>query len=94
MWCPHCNVEFQDNKEVIPIGEDIEGKYEIKKTKCTNCNRLVLHLTQYRQDTIAVGETSRNIRNFQNEILIRPQITLHGPVSWERIPPSKYSQKQ
>jgi hypothetical protein len=36
MKCPHCLVEFHDEKEIISLGRDIEADWAIKKLTCPN----------------------------------------------------------
>ena len=54
MKCPHCLVEFHDEKEIIPVGKDINGDWAIEKYDCPNptCKKSILHLinAQIQQD--------------------------------------------
>lgn len=74
MKCPHCLVEFHDNVEQIYIGDDIEGRYEIKKRTCPSCRKLVLHLTQFETDQKVFENQLRQITTEPSERLIRPKI--------------------
>ena len=38
MKCPHCLVEFHDEKEILYLGSDIQGEWGIEKYKCPNPN--------------------------------------------------------
>jgi len=38
MKCPHCLVEFHDEKEILHLGSDVQGQWGIEKYKCPNPN--------------------------------------------------------
>jgi hypothetical protein len=67
----------------MPIGSDIEGRYEIRSRKCPSCQKLVFHLTQYTLEVKAVNEGGRmvkkEIRTDIGERLIRPKIANRPP---------------
>jgi len=46
MKCPHCLVEFHDEKEIVFLGDDIQGQWAIEKFICPNpdCKKSIYYL--------------------------------------------------
>lgn len=46
MKCPHCLIEFHDEKEIEYLGEDVLGQWGIEKYKCPNpdCKKSIFYL--------------------------------------------------
>ena len=73
MKCPHCTVEFHDEWEVLGTRiEDIDGRWVVRMTTCSRCQRCVLKL----QHTAPADEWS-----VTSETLIRPRTSTRPPIS-------------
>jgi hypothetical protein len=42
--CPHCKVEFHDQRRVVDVGSDADGPSAIAKRRCSACNRDIVYL--------------------------------------------------
>ena len=52
MKCPHCLVEFHDEKTIIPVGKDVEGDWAIERYDCPNpsCKKAIFFLINAKID--------------------------------------------
>lgn len=59
MKCPHCIVEFHDEREIAYLGEDVQGQWAIEKFNCPNpkCRKSIYFLLN--------GEFYQNRQNYQ-----------------------------
>lgn len=90
MICPHCLVAFSDNPTHLPVGIDIDGRWNLVTRACPECKRLILHLE-------TDGEVDPSLKNVQigspmggwfgiddpKTIMIRPKGSSHPPCPTE-----------
>lgn len=83
MKCPHCLVEFHSTSEIIGIGSDTDGQWDIVKYLCPNpkCGKFILYLVNSVFDQ--GPELGYMPSSPKEEILIRPKGTNRPPVSPE-----------
>jgi hypothetical protein len=81
MQCPHCLVEFHDQRKIDYLGDDSEGKWGIEKYKCPNpvCKKFVLFLINGDIHTPQYTSTV-TITQYESKQLIRPKGTNRPPV--------------
>lgn len=86
MQCPHCLVEFHDEKRIEYLGQDSEGKWGIEKYNCPNpaCKKSIYFLIKGDIST-PQHSTAYYVRDNKYEIkqLIRPKGTNRPPVPIE-----------
>ncbi len=78
MKCPHCRVDFHNNPEFQPLGNDADDDWAIISNACPSCQRLIFHLISgtYRKNEhgVAVGmDWTRGL------VLVRPKAGLRPP---------------
>lgn len=90
MKCSHCLVEFHAKREILKLGDDVDGKWGIEKYDCPNpnCRKLNFFLINaeigyhrggyYYIDSDEVGNEFVNSR-----YLIRPKGTNRAPIPVE-----------
>jgi hypothetical protein len=76
MKCPHCLVGFHDDWENIGVGADSEGEWYFSRTKCPECNKLIVILKSSRASI--------------PEYLVRPKAISRSPIPKEV--PQKYAE--
>ncbi|MBK7441313.1 MAG: DUF4145 domain-containing protein [Bacteroidetes bacterium] len=86
MQCPHCLVEFHDQKIIEYLGEDSEGKWGIEKYECPNptCKKSIYFLIK--GDLYSPQHSSSYyIRNNKYDVkqLIRPKGSSRLPIPLE-----------
>ena len=79
MKCPHCLVEFHDERRTAYIGEDSEGRWGIVYYYCPNpeCKRVILSLVKGDWLSTASG---RRLTASEKDVLIRPRGANRPPV--------------
>lgn len=91
MKCPHCLVEFHDDRQIVLIGNDSEGTWGLEKYDCANpdCKRMVLILIRadikhnrnnWKYYILEDGEGNERI---YEAYLIRPRFYTRKPVPRE-----------
>lgn len=83
MKCPHCIIEFHDQVTQYPIGNDIEGHYEVRSRTCPSCRKIIYHLVNYTTERRQVGNQMQTHRTDVWERLIRPKIANRPPCPQE-----------
>lgn len=84
MKCPHCLVEFYDEKEIIFLGQDSEHEWAIEKYNCPNpkCRKNIYFLINGK-----FGFSAINGRFYEENIsereLVRPRGSARPPVPTE-----------
>lgn len=89
MKCPHCLVEFHDEREIFGLGEDSDGRWGIEKYLCPNpvCCKASLYLINARinhngrEFVIALNSLGEEIVSSRD--LIRPKGSSRPPVPIE-----------
>ena len=76
MKCPHCLVAFHEQVTAVGIGDDVEGRWSVRRCTCPACQKLILFLRKedLRQTTagpVATGSSS--------DTLFRPRGTGRPP---------------
>jgi hypothetical protein len=80
MKCPHCLIEFHDNKVDHNLPQDIDGQWDILSKNCPNCKKNIFYLRNYKWRPTA-GKT--HLKEIISELLIRPKIANRPPVPVE-----------
>ncbi len=75
MKCPHCLENFFEEWEEKEIGNDKEGRWEIKYCKCPSCGELIIKLENLYWG--ALGDP------FRREYLVRPKAISRAPLPSE-----------
>ena len=44
MKCPHCRVEFHDNRRLVDVAQDADGPRALARRRCSGCNREIIYL--------------------------------------------------
>lgn len=91
MKCPHCLVEFQAEKVIIPLGKDVEGDWAIEIYECPNpdCKKAIFNLLncEFNHDrsifkwVLIHGPNGQELIN--KRLLIRPRASNRPPVPKE-----------
>jgi len=57
MKCPHCLIEFHDEKEIKYLEEDVQGQWAIEKFSCPNpdCKKVIFYLINAKLQSDRVG---------------------------------------
>ncbi len=76
MKCPHCLVSFHNKTKDIPLGEDIEGYWDIGSDFCPSCQRFIYQLRKF-------NYLNTLVRIYESKSLIRPKVPSRAPIPSE-----------
>lgn len=74
--CPHCLTAFHDAWDETHVGEDIDGRWDVRSTECPACKRMVIELDQ---STATSGPMSMMYAR-QASYLVRPKAPSRRPM--------------
>jgi len=79
--CPHCLVNFHDSWQAESLGEDSDGAWGIRVSKCPACNRLIVYFGRCH----GVGAFGAGVEAARVEMgnLVRPKGTARAPLPAE-----------
>ncbi|MEX0997376.1 MAG: DUF4145 domain-containing protein [Flavobacteriaceae bacterium] len=90
MKCPHCLVEFHDDRKLTSLGEDVDGKWGVESFICPNpkCKRNIYFLVNGEIYISRNGKSMIETTDDGNELifhreLIRPKGSSRPPVPIE-----------
>lgn len=85
MKCPHCLVEFHDEKEIISLGQDSDDEWAIEKYNCPNpkCRKNIYFLISGKFDHSFNSSSDLYVENISERELVRPKGSARPPVPTE-----------